>query len=117
MITPCAPWNLPIQWSATKRHVARLVQHSCCDAACQAQIHAEWVRYHLGLAKHIANAAVAYFTSQADVTPGLGVIALGAFKGAGVLEIIQKWLDKVVFGGLSIATYAYLSMHTSVGIR
>ncbi|HEX2347692.1 MAG TPA: RHS repeat-associated core domain-containing protein, partial [Ktedonobacterales bacterium] len=94
-------------WTQTKRHVARIVQQSGCDAACQAQIHAEWVRYHVGLAKHIANAAVAYFKSQADVTPGLGIVPLGAFKGAGILEGIQKWLDRVVFGGLTIATYAY----------
>jgi hypothetical protein len=101
-------------WTATKRHFARIVQQSDCNAACQAQIHAEWVSYHVGLAKHIANAAVAYFKSQADVTPGLGVIALGAFKGTDILEGIQKWLDRVVFGGLSIATYAYLSWNTVI---
>lgn len=86
MITPCAPWNLPIQWSATKRHFARIVPHSGCDAACQAKIHAEWVSYRLGLVKKaqgIAGQAAAYFWGQSrtGLTLNLGGSTIAPMKG------------------------------------
>ncbi len=99
---------------ATNQQMAHIVTQSGCDKACAAQQHAEWVSYHVGLAKGIASQAEAFFKGQSRTLPGFGVIAFGAFKASGVLEYLQKWFDTYIFKGLSIATVGFLMLNTAV---
>lgn len=93
-------------WTQTKRHFARIVQQSGCNAACQAQIHAEWVSYHVGLAKGIASDAATYFGNRAKTGTGLGVVSLFPLVGTPTVASILKWLEtNAAADGLSIVFY------------
>jgi hypothetical protein len=85
--------------------MARVQAVRGCDAACEAQQRQEWDRYHVGLAKGIANEAANYFWGQAGAGLQPGAWKLAALKPTStvpaLLQLLGYGLSSLLLGGKS----------------